>query len=64
MADDVLIDDMRLIGDNVRALEQRGVFLRLPVGVTGETALSAGIAKYTIPYADRSLALNDLDERC
>jgi hypothetical protein len=60
-AGDVLIDDMSLLGDNVRAIQQRGVFLRLPVGITGENALSIGLWKYTIPHAERTIALSDLD---
>lgn len=62
VAGDVLIDDMSLLGDNVRAIQQRGVFLRLPVGVSAEEALSAGLVKYTIPNDQRSIALSDLDE--
>ena len=62
VAADVLIDDMSLVGDNVRAIQQRGVFLRLPVGVSPDDALSAGLVKYTIPHAERTIALSDLDE--
>jgi hypothetical protein len=62
VAGEVLINDMTLLYDNVRAIQQRGVFLRLPVGVTGEDALSAGLWKYTIPHAERIIALSDLDE--
>jgi hypothetical protein len=62
VAGEVLINDMSLLYDNVRAIQQRGVFLRLPVGVTGEQALSAGLWKYTIPHSERILALSDLDE--
>jgi hypothetical protein len=58
----VLIDDMSLIRENVRAIQQRGVFLRLPVGVVAEDALSDGLWKYTIPHSERKLALSDLDE--
>lgn len=61
-AGDILIDDMRLVGDNVRAIQQRGVFLRLPVGMTGENALGPGLTRYTIPYSQRTIALSDLDE--
>jgi hypothetical protein len=60
-APDVLIDDMSLVGDNVRAIHQRGVFLRLPIGIKGEKALSAGLRKFTIPHSERTVALNDLD---
>jgi hypothetical protein len=62
VAGDVIIDDMSLLRDNVRAIQQRGVFLRLPIGVVGEDALSAGLWKYTIPHSERILALSDLDE--
>ncbi|MDB5297985.1 MAG: hypothetical protein JWO31_3968 [Phycisphaerales bacterium] len=61
VAGKVLINDMALIGDNVRALQQRGVFLRLPVGTDGEIALADGLAKYTVPYSERPLALRELD---
>lgn len=61
-AGDVLIDDMSLIRENIRAIQQRGVFLRLPVGVIAEDALSDGLWKYTIPHSERTLALSDLDE--
>jgi hypothetical protein len=59
---DLFIDDRSLVSDNVRALQQRGVFVRLPVGKMGEDLLSDGLVKYTIPYTDRALALNDLDQ--
>lgn len=62
VAGDVIIDDMSLLHDNIRAIQQRGVFLRLPIGVVGEDALSAGLWKYTIPHSERILALSDLDE--
>jgi hypothetical protein len=62
VAGDVLIDDMSLVGDNVRAIQQRGVFLRLPVGMAAEKELSEGLVKYTIPHSERALALSDLDE--
>lgn len=62
VAGDVLIDDMTLVGENVRAIQQRGVFLRLPVGVLGEHALAPGLTKYTVPYSERKVALSDLDE--
>lgn len=62
VAGDVLIDDMSLVGDNVRAIQQRGVFLRLPVGASADDALAAGLVKYTIPHAERRIALSDLDE--
>jgi len=61
-AKDILIDSKSLVGDNRRAIAQRGVFVRLPVGVIGEDALSDGLWKYTIPHAERTLALSDLDE--
>lgn len=62
VADKVLIDDMNLLYDNIRAIQQRGVFLRLPVGVIAEDALSDGLWKYAIPHSERTLALSDLDE--
>lgn len=62
IADDILIDDMALVGGNVRAIQQRGVFLRLPTGTVGEAALASGLAKYTIPFTERKIALSDLDE--
>lgn len=62
VAGDVIINDMSLLHDNVRAIQQRGVFLRLPVGVVAEDALATGLWKYTIPHSERILALSDLDE--
>lgn len=62
VAGDVIINDVSLLRDNIRAIQQRGVFLRLPVGVLGENALAAGLWKYTIPHSERMIALSDLDE--
>jgi hypothetical protein len=61
-AADVLIDDMSLVGDNARAIQQRGVFLRLPIGSIGEKLSAHGLRKFTIPYSERRIALSDLDE--
>jgi hypothetical protein len=61
-AANVLIDDMGLIVQNPRAIEQRGVFLRLPVGLKGENLLSRGLLRFTIPHSERRVALGDLDE--
>jgi hypothetical protein len=61
-AGDILIDNKSLVGNNLRAIQQRGVFVRLPVGIAGEDALSSGLWKYTIPHSERTLVMSDLDE--
>lgn len=61
-AEDVLINKMSYIKRNSRAIEQRGEFVRLPIGSKGEKLLSKALIKFTIPQSERRIALNDLDE--
>ena len=56
-----VIDDVKLLMANTRAIEQRAVSIRAPVGVPLEELLGKGLTKFTIPSADRRLALVDLD---
>lgn len=58
---DVVLETIELMTENIRAIEQRGVFIRVPHGVMVEQALGAGLTKFTIPYGERALALADLD---
>ena len=57
-----LIDDRMLLRFNRRALQQRGVFLRVnTIRVPLEQMLGPALFAFDLPAADRLLALADLD---
>lgn len=57
-----LLDDRVRVRFNRRAMQQRGVFLRIDSGSTPlETQLSDALTKIEIDCADRAVALTDLD---
>lgn len=63
LAEIEVIDDIDRIQFNPRAIEQRGVFLR--IGTTKKTIeqlLSQHLFRYDIPSSERQLALADLDQ--
>ena len=62
LSDAALVRDLGSLLNNQRAVEQRGVFLRLPVGHSGEGVLGDGLFKYLIPFDQRRQALCELDE--
>ena len=62
LSDESLVREPSRLVDNDRAVQQRGVFLRLPVGEAGEDVLGDGLSRYLIPHAERRVALCDLDE--
>jgi hypothetical protein len=58
-----IVDDYELLRFNVRALQQRSVFLRIsttsrPV----EKLLGDAVDRFDLPATDRALAMADLDE--
>jgi hypothetical protein len=58
-----LIDDQELLRFNMRALQQRGVFVRVStIRRPVEDLLGDSLTKIEIPAAERKLALADLDE--
>ena len=58
-----LIDDYELLQFNRRAMQQRGVFLRVStVERTVEEILSESLTKIELPAKEREVALSDLDE--
>jgi len=57
-----LIDDLELIRANKRALQQRGVFLRVSTIVQSiDVLLDHALRRIEIPSDQRNAALNDLD---
>jgi hypothetical protein len=57
-----IIEDRDLIRFNVRALEQRGLFLRVAtIKRPLEDLLEAAIMKFDVDLSDRGVALSDLD---
>lgn len=61
-------DDLTLMRDdlpffeNRRALQQRSVFLRLSVPDTVESLVPHALTRFDLPFSDRTVALQDLDE--
>jgi len=58
-----LLQDRSLLRYNARAIQQRGVFLRVPTAQSGvETLLGPALWKFTIHAVNSTHALTDLDE--
>jgi len=60
-AENLVVDEYRLLLDNERAIEQRAVAMRVPASPPLDVLLESGLSKFTIPYAERRSALVDLD---
>ncbi len=61
-ADIDIRDSSSLIADNIRAIEQRALFMSFEPGTDIIGTLSPGLRKITIPLSQRDVALADLDE--
>lgn len=58
-----LIDKPEILNFNHRAIHQRGVFLRHSTSSQSlESMLSPALTKFTLPAAEKDLALGDLDQ--
>lgn len=58
---EILRDGLPLF-ENRRALQQRGVFIRVSRPASLETMIPAALTRFDLPASDRDVALQDLDE--